>query len=243
MNTCIVCIAKNEDHYIDEWIKYHTKLGFDHIFIYTNDWLYESDNEKVSIFSVNGSGKQLYAYNDFVKNKSSGYDWAAFFDIDEYLVLKKHNNINSFLKDYTECDALGINWAFFGDNNLKKIIANEYSTLKRFIKKSSVDFIPNKHIKSIVKLPIDNCVSIHNILNTWCNLDKEKCHGAYTKSANWSIAQLNHYFSRTEQELYAKCLRGRADIANNYRKFEEHKIYLNLNQEEDCLARDFLYNN
>ena len=38
MKTALVCIAKNEDHYIDEWIEYYLKLGIDHIFIYQNDF-------------------------------------------------------------------------------------------------------------------------------------------------------------------------------------------------------------
>lgn len=40
MKTALVCIAKDEDHYIAEWIKYHTKLGFDEIFVYENSWRY-----------------------------------------------------------------------------------------------------------------------------------------------------------------------------------------------------------
>lgn len=34
MKTALVCIAKNEDNYIDEWIEYHLMLGFDRIFVY-----------------------------------------------------------------------------------------------------------------------------------------------------------------------------------------------------------------
>jgi hypothetical protein len=34
MKTALACIAKNEDNYIDEWIKYHTKIGFDFIYVY-----------------------------------------------------------------------------------------------------------------------------------------------------------------------------------------------------------------
>ena len=30
----LVAIAKDEDHYIEEWIRYHLKLGFDHVIIY-----------------------------------------------------------------------------------------------------------------------------------------------------------------------------------------------------------------
>ena len=38
MKVALVCIAKNEDNYIEEWVLYHKKLGFDRIFIYENDW-------------------------------------------------------------------------------------------------------------------------------------------------------------------------------------------------------------
>lgn len=48
MKTAIVCIAKNEDNYIDEWIKYHTKLGFDYVYVYQNDWRYAGDKSRFS---------------------------------------------------------------------------------------------------------------------------------------------------------------------------------------------------
>ena len=34
MKTALVCIAKDEDNYIDEWLKYHLKLGFSNIYVY-----------------------------------------------------------------------------------------------------------------------------------------------------------------------------------------------------------------
>ena len=38
--SAIICVAKDEDHYIDEWIEYHLKLGFDAIYIIQNQWKY-----------------------------------------------------------------------------------------------------------------------------------------------------------------------------------------------------------
>lgn len=38
MKTAVVCMAKNEDHYIDEWIDYHHRLGFDDFYIYRDNW-------------------------------------------------------------------------------------------------------------------------------------------------------------------------------------------------------------
>ena len=34
MKVGIAAIAKNEDNYIDEWIKYHLKLGIDQIMVF-----------------------------------------------------------------------------------------------------------------------------------------------------------------------------------------------------------------
>jgi phosphosulfolactate synthase (CoM biosynthesis protein A) len=36
MKVALVCVAKNEDNYIDEWLNYYNKLGFDNIFMYQN---------------------------------------------------------------------------------------------------------------------------------------------------------------------------------------------------------------
>jgi hypothetical protein len=33
----LVCIAKDEDLYLQDWIDYHLKLGFDDIHIYQNN--------------------------------------------------------------------------------------------------------------------------------------------------------------------------------------------------------------
>lgn len=40
MTNAVVCIAKNEDLYIDEWLLYHFKLGFGRAWVYQNDWRY-----------------------------------------------------------------------------------------------------------------------------------------------------------------------------------------------------------
>jgi hypothetical protein len=67
-----------------------------------------------------------------------------------------------------------------------------------------------------------------------------KVTGPFNPKGDDSIAQLNHYYSRTIEEFKDKCDRGRADahIKNGYESREVH----NHNDIEDTLARDFLYN-
>ena len=38
--------------------------------------------------------------------RSDGYDWVAFFDVDEFLVLKKHKNIKDFIEVYKDYNGL-----------------------------------------------------------------------------------------------------------------------------------------
>jgi hypothetical protein len=38
MKSALVAIAKNEDEYINEWINYNLKIGFDNIIIFQNNW-------------------------------------------------------------------------------------------------------------------------------------------------------------------------------------------------------------
>ena len=71
----IVCIAKYEEDYIEEWIRYHLLQGVDRIYVYDNE---SPDNMKqvlapyirsgkVVYNFIPGRGKQLEAYNDAIQ--------------------------------------------------------------------------------------------------------------------------------------------------------------------------------
>lgn len=234
----LVCIAKNEDNYIDEWIQYHTKLGFDDIFVYQNDWRWNGNYSNVHKYEIDGLDKQREAYNHFITNNIGKYRWAAFFDIDEFLVLKKHKNIREFIIDYKDFPAVGINWVFFGNNNHTEI-TNTFSLLKRFTKRQNgVD----KHVKCIVKLDKGIIMDVHNPLSHWVAVDKTIHTGPFNHNGIDDIAQLNHYYSKTPEEFNLKCLRGRADTSDlnlrrNLSNYNDH----NFNDIDDLTAYNFFY--
>ena len=232
----LVCIAKNEDNYIEEWIDYHKKIGFDDIFIYQNDWRYLKDYPNVIKINYDGDVQQENSYNDFVKNYKERYDWAMFLDVDEFLVLHKHNNVKDFLEEYKDHKAVAICWVHFGDNGHKEIINNEYSVLKRFTKRER---LASQYIKSIVNLSYDFHMTIHfpvgvDIIDTnFNNFNLQNIH----KSVE--VAQVNHYFCKTYTEFLKKIERGRADLLCK-REPKEFLIY-NKNEVEDMSAFNFYY--
>jgi hypothetical protein len=237
MKTALVCIAKNEDHYINEWVNYHLKIGFDNIFIYQNDWECSIDNPKVTKIIFNGDSKQIPAYNDFIQRYKSDYDWVAFFDVDEFLVLKKHNNINEFLIGYNQYPGVGVNWVMFGNNNLESV-TDDYSLIKRFTKRQiGVD----PHIKTILNLRHSRNVSmsVHNPNKPIVDSHLNEIDGPFNSKGNDEIIQLNHYFCKTKEEFKLKCERGRSDLKTHMRTMGEYEPS-NKNECDDLTALNFL---
>jgi len=235
----LVCIAKNEDNYIDEWISYNFKLGFDDIHVYANDWNFKSSSPNVIVKHIPGSEQQVPAYNDFVHCNNSKYNWAAFFDVDEFLVLKKHKNIKHLLSEYSEFPAIGINWYFFGSNGHDKINGN-YSVIDRFTKRQS---IANKHVKTIARLPCYHTVGIHDLMNcTWVDTNKKPHRGPFNEDLVVDVAHINHYFTKSKEEFITKVNRGRADTTQYKRQLSEYDENKNWNEVEDLMAYNFYHN-
>ena len=134
MKTCILAVQRYENlKDIDEWVNYHLHLCFDQIFLLDNNDENDPINynhEKVVILSVNDikaevgdSIWQCEAYNrgfNYIKELKK-YDWVAVIDIDEFIYLKKHANIQDFIQK--ECINKGLTniellWQLYNDNNI-----------------------------------------------------------------------------------------------------------------------------
>lgn len=131
----VICaIAKNEHLYINDWVKYHIDLGFDHIYIFDNDdktsrflgdYIDTSYADKVSFFDVRerkGQWFQQDCYNQFYQNYNQTFDWCAFIDIDEFIVLNAWPNIRAMVDDdrFKPFSSIKICWRLYGDDEVIK---------------------------------------------------------------------------------------------------------------------------
>jgi len=138
MKVCLLAIAKNEDHYIQEWINYYLRWNFDDIFIIQDNWKApEQSNSKVHLLTGDlpesatlDSDKQNTYYSDFIKKHNKDYDWIAIFDIDEFFYAKDCYDIHDFLTGKEDLPSIGIHWRMFGDNNISEV--GDYSVITRF---------------------------------------------------------------------------------------------------------------
>ena len=251
LRVALICIAKDEDNYINEWIDYHLKLGVDEIFIYQNDWRMKPvAHPNVHLIEFDGDCKQLAAYNDFIINRSTPFDFGIFIDVDEFVCLIRDKDIKRFLLHYVEHAAVGLNWRFFGDNGRKDIGTDGYSLLKRFTRCGKK---LNKHIKTIVnfkRIPADARFSTphhissarHWYLTVSTDL-RYYIHGYFHSHFNYDIAWLNHYRGKTLAEFKSnKKAKGRSDLPrSNPDQVADISLFVesNLNDMPNTTALDF----
>lgn len=252
VKTALVCIAKDEDRYMDEWILYHLKLGFSDVFVYQNDWRYAGavSDPRAHFIQADGEAMQLPSYNEFIDENYGKFDFAAFMDVDEFLCLKKHRSVEEFLERYQDAYGVCVNWRFFGDSGLSSVQDGNYSLLGRF--KKCQDRL-DRHVKTI--LNFKKCGNMFHFVNphfvdasvrydVMVDVDRT-CfvHGPWNYGCASETAQINHYFSKTIQEFRElKMKRGKADTAKShplYNYFESQHAEHNYNQVDDTTAFDF----
>lgn len=244
-NTAVICaIAKHEALYIDEWIEYHQKIGFDHIYLYDNEdgvplrTLPNKYPNFVTVIAYPGQCQQMNAYYHFLSKFRTKHRWVAYIDIDEFIVMKKHLHIHELLRQHCHMGALALNWVLFGSNN--KDVYEPLPVTQRFTKRQ---IGVNEHVKWIV---CTNDINImvsphHGMLHFGSAHD---CHGnqvrgPYNRLGTDDIACIHHYFTKSKEEFTFKCMRGRADIPE-FRNFEQDFYRHDFNEIEDTTAWNIL---
>ncbi|GHV53529.1 hypothetical protein FACS1894206_04400 [Deltaproteobacteria bacterium] len=229
--TSLCAIAKDEDGDIREWVSYHTRIGFEHIYLFDNgsknpvknavsDFV-EAQLVTVIDFPLDRN-QQLSAYYSCLKEFGGNAVWMGFIDIDEFIVPQIHTDIRDLLDNYTNCAALGIHWKIFGSSGRRTrpengVIHNYTNMIKR-----------DKHIKSIV-MPKRTLapLSPHHfqyIEPFYCvNEDEIPVTSFYSYHTATKI-QINHYYYKSLDDYSRKLKRGMATIdkSGNTRRDDEN---------------------
>lgn len=221
----------------------------------------------VTVFHLPGYCMQMTAYATFLQYArelpmSEKPTWVAFIDVDEFIVIRasasasaspvpssssslRSSPIHSLLTTAGPArGALGLNWVLFG-NNYQEIHDPTRGVLERFTRRQVG---VNPHIKSIVRLDdVRQMVSPHHAEFLDSEVRTRDCRGnpidgPYHPEGDDSVACIHHYFTKSNEEFFRKCARGRADIYA-YRDFTEDFARHNFNDLEDESAFVFLHKN
>ena len=236
---CVICaIARYEDTYLYEWASYHIGLGFKHIYLYDNNDL--GSNSVSTIFSgsaiesnitvINVQGRrhcQKEVYNECYHQFP--FDWCAFIDIDEFITLdNNYSEIQQFIFDKSQFDAIHLNWLCYGDNghcasSYEPVVQRFKKPIRPFdFKYSYIDKAENSHIKSLIKKGLDidwaydsddfnsNPHTPYGLIKI-CNAIGEPVGNTPFSTICLNGGYIRHYTTKTIQEYQSKIKRQCAD--------------------------------
>jgi hypothetical protein len=236
----ICAIAKDEGPYLVEWAVYHHLLGFDPILVYNHDSTDDSA-ELLALLEDRGIAEgvewavkpnqrpQKRAFAAGHERLRGQVDWIAFIDIDEFVVLPRHDDIGAFLGDYDHMDAIAVNWKMLGSSGHR-----EYEpglVMERFTGCATREFDGNRAIKAIARPEGFTAPRPHtcdfNESVTYMTVAGEAIPAGEGRSeqVTHDPIRLNHYFTKSWEEWEWKMKRGRGgqrlDSPKKYRTEQE----------------------
>jgi hypothetical protein len=233
MKIALVCIAKDENQYFDEWIRHHLKVGFDSVLIYDNNSKQKIEiasdlKEKVKIIFWRDTefGSQSRAYMSACKEYGSQYSYMAFFDVDEFYQ-SKTMNVKDDLTRLGLPIGLGIYWRIYGHP-------------KPFENRQAMSMYKNwygdKHIKSIlIPTHVLGFPDPHRAVISFGDYIDENGKeivspiGQHTSNDIW----IKHIFTRSRKEFAEKIERGDANTRVKNRTWTDFDHYNTL-----CINQD-----
>jgi O-antigen biosynthesis protein len=232
MDKIAVCaIFKDEAPYLLEWLAFHKMIGVDLFFLYDNgsgdaggDLIRQSSLARnVTLTEWPERPGQLSAYNHFRINHAQQFTWAAFIDIDEFIMPLAGSSIRDILmrKVYQPYAAILLQWLVFGpsgrDGRPDGLVIANYT--RRLPQSANA----NRHVKTLVRtehlLGIDHTPHAAECSGPTCNTRGEEvlpfpiqpteCH---------DVMVINHYFTKSRQDWEFKRRRGRGDSLEAYQE-------------------------
>jgi hypothetical protein len=241
----VVCV-KDEGAYIGEWVLFHQAVGVRHFIVYDNGStddtcaILRQTLSPDALTIVPWAGRMTYgederfldcqvvAFAHAILNFGGAFRRMAFIDADEFLLPKKGTTIEGVLVPTQNFPNISLPWHMFGTNGHKT--KPEGPVLLNYTKRSA-DPLGRREHSTNFKCIVDPCevveVSIHQFkTREFGDLTVNDGGHRFTRRGRKSAAfysnqflQLNHYYSKSEEEVQAKIQRG-SNFATSREKLE-----------------------
>jgi hypothetical protein len=247
----VCAIFKNEERYLEEWLTFHHGVGVDHFYLYDNNstdafqevlqpWLRRG---LITLIDWPELGGQCHAYNDCIRRFRNHARWIAIIDLDEFLFSPRSVDLKELLRQYADVPAVFVYWVLFGSGgHVSQPAGNVIEAYRCCLDLQSAvndtfdhhkvpgraDYVTGwaQDGKSIVNPRLVRRFIVHKAKELWqgTTLDEnrrppeQRVPGA---SISHSILRINHYWSKSIEELTEKVAKGIANFS------EQPKIEVN----------------
>lgn len=254
-----VCV-KDEGSYIEEWVRFHRAVGVCHFIVYDNESTDETCDilhrilkpQELTVVPWAGrimSGKtdqlidgQVHAFAHAILNFGARFRRMAFIDADEFLLPRKGATIEDALVATGDFPNVSLPWHMFGTSGHK--IRPAGPVVKNYTRRCA-DPLGRQEHSSNFKCIVDPCevveVTIHQFktrrfgdltMNDAGFLTSRRGRKERQFYSN-AYLQLNHYYSKSEEELAAKMARGSNYVVSADRFAEKIRVTMrNIEQSE-----------
>lgn len=160
MDIGIASIQRNRSKWIVEWLAFHLLVGFNKFYIYAHKCTDDSaiillklaQKYDIKVHVMDSEPQpQLVAYQHAYNSYAGSLDWMAFIDGDEFLHPTRQTSMAGALStlDRSSASALAVYWKCYGSNG--HLDDPDGLIVERYPRHSQFDFLPNRHVKSIVR--------------------------------------------------------------------------------------------
>jgi hypothetical protein len=243
-------IVKNEDNYIDDFVKIHKFLGVEFFLFFDRSDNPLSERFKgcsdIQVIHYPEPHRHAQAWAEGVQHFKGKARWVQFVDIDQVVVPMKTDDIKIMLQDYEHAAALGLNWHTFGGNNQLNEPSKGTSTYEYYTKRAVNAEPINNHIQSIVQ--VEHCTP-----GTWANphfpplnpgaVQTNEQHQTFSGPFNIPPSQdvgfIAHYYTRSKEYWSNKLAKLRADTGTSFGSMQDWDHYQAiLNKEDDLTVKN-----
>jgi hypothetical protein len=218
-------IFRNEAPYLEEWLVFHLGVGIEHFYLYENRSTDDFrsvltpflERRQVTLVDWPKPHGQKAAYRHCLHYIAMESRWVAFLDLDEFLFSPERRDIRPILEKNRELASLQIRRATFGSSGHRSKPAD--GVLQSYTRRAAEIRGP----KSVANPRLIRAIHNPHQFSMWGDDETHFC----------DELRINHYWSRSIEELLEKIQRGDAWFRRprliDYHLSEEAK----LNEVED----------
>jgi hypothetical protein len=233
----ICAIFREEARFMEEWLRFHEAIGATHFYLYNN---FSKDDFKTVLAPWIAAGKvtlidwpvpvgQLSAYRDCCRRAWKECRWIAFVDLDEFLFSPDQVDVRPLLDQYRDLPGIEIFQAFFGSNG--HVHRPRQSVIKSYTRRA---FLTQTTVKTIVNPRMVYRVGVHQFKYLiGRSLDISRQTVLPKTTARLEGLRINHYWSRSLEDLNTKVARGDASTVQKRDPKWHLEFESKLNQEHD----------
>ena len=234
-----VCtIFREEAPFLSEWLAFHLNIGATHFYLYNNgstdsfETMLQPWRRKglVTLTDWPRAVQQLPAYTHCVQMARASCQWVAFIDVDEFLFSPGTVDIRPILRRYRDLPGIAVWTAFFGSGGQAQ--RSPAPVTLTYLRRAPLT--ARRTVKIIANPRLVYKVGVHEF-KFWGAEARDTARRLVAQAADpvFDTLRINHYWSRSLEDLQIKIERGDASTDARRSAAWHYAFEQTLNRESD----------